>query len=108
MKSYHSHEVFNFRLFHPKLPLLLDLVSGEQAASEVRLKDGAPHQDAHSLHIIHVSFEKLEEVDVGHVGHVGLVQQLQVFLLLPSDSPPLELAKEPMWRRGVARDGWVG
>ena len=84
MKSYHSHEVFNFRLFHPKLPLLLDLVSGEQAASDVRLKDGAPHQDAHSLHIIHVSFEKLEEVDVGHVGHVGLVQQLLASVPPPS------------------------
>ena len=44
-----------------------------------------------------------------HRSVLGLYSSsLQVFLLLPSDSPPLELAKEPMWRRGVARDGWVG
>ena len=50
MKSYHSHEVFNFGLFHPDLPLLLDLLNGEQAGSLVRLKDGAGHQCAHLFH----------------------------------------------------------
>ena len=47
---YHSHEVFNFGLLDPLLPLLLDLLDGEQAGSLVGLEDGAGHQGADLLH----------------------------------------------------------
>ena len=48
-KSYHSHEVFNFGLFHPNLPLLPDLLDGEEAGSLVRLEDGAHQKSAHLI-----------------------------------------------------------
>ena len=43
-KSYHSHEVFNFGLLDPNLPLLPDLLIGEKAGSLVRLEDGVRQQ----------------------------------------------------------------
>ena len=48
-KSYHSHEVFNFGLLDPNLPLLPDLLSGEKAGSLVRLEDAAHHKSEHLI-----------------------------------------------------------
>ena len=48
VKSYHSHEVFNFGLLHPNLPLLSDLLDGLEAGSLVRLED-ATHQKSGNL-----------------------------------------------------------
>ena len=48
-KSYHSHEVFNFGLLHPNLPLLPDLLDGLEAGSLVRLEDGAHQKSAHLI-----------------------------------------------------------
>ena len=98
MKSYHSHEVFNFGLFDPNLPLLLDLLNGEKAGSPVRLVD-AVHQQSGHFPQSSVNFEKGEQLGVGHVGFL--------FLLLPSDSPTLNLLKN-QWRKGVEWRGWFG
>ena len=48
-KSYHSHEVFNFGLLDPNLPLLPDLLSGEKAGSLVRLENQPRHHKSEHL-----------------------------------------------------------
>ena len=48
-ESYHSHEVFNFGLLDPNLPLLPDLLSGEKAGSLVRLENQPRHHKSEHL-----------------------------------------------------------